>query len=58
MWEGDNPDEVRRVLFGQPGEETLSFALTPRAPNGCGAEYGQVSTDYVEATVHDRLPVE
>ena len=57
-WHSEDAALIDQLFFGQPGEETLNFALTPRAPNGCGAEYGQVSTDYIEATVHYRLPVE
>ena len=57
-WKSSDPDEIRRFFFGLPGQETLNFALTPLAPNGCGPEFGQVSTDYVEATVHYRLPAE
>ena len=45
-WESTDPDELRRLFFGMPGEETLNVALTPTAPNGCGSEYGQVTTEW------------
>jgi hypothetical protein len=54
----DDPDVLQRLLSGLLGEQTLNFALTPTAPNGCGTEYGRVSTDYVEVTVGYRLPAE
>ena len=57
-WSTTDPDEIRRLFFGLPGEETLNFAVTPTAPNGCGPEYGQVTTEYVEVTVGYRLPAE
>ena len=57
-WSTTDPDEIRQLFFGLPGEETLNFAATPTAPNGCGPEYGQVTTDYVEVTVGYRLPAE
>jgi hypothetical protein len=57
-WSTDDPETLDRLLFGLPGTETLNFAVTPTAPNGCGPEYGQVTTDYVEVTVGYRLPAE
>ena len=57
-WSTTDPDEVRRLFFGLPGEETLNFAVTPTAPNGCGTEYGAIATEYVEVTVSYRLPAE
>ena len=57
-WQTTDPDELRRLFFGKTGEETLSFAVTPTAPNGCGSEYGQITTNYVEVTVSYRLLAE
>jgi len=46
-------DEVLEQLFvGYP--PSLHFALTPVAPNGAGL--AEISTDYLEAAVHYRLP--
>ena len=57
-WATTDPDEVKHLFFGLAVEETLNFAVTPAAANGCGSEYGQISTEYVEMTVGYRLPAE
>jgi len=58
MWSTYDPGELESLFHGKPGQETLNFAVTPSEPNGCGPDYGSISTQYVEATVIYRLPAE
>jgi hypothetical protein len=57
-WSTVDPYEIQQLFSGISGQETLNFAVTPSAPNGCGTEYGSIATDYVEVIVRYRLPAE
>ena len=57
-WSTTDAGMIHGVFFGPPGHEAMKFAVTPTSPNGCGPEYGMVTTDYVEVTVGYRLLAE
>jgi hypothetical protein len=57
-WSTDDADVIQRLFYGAPGEEVLIFGATPTADNGCGEDYGTLSTEYVEVVVRYRLPAE
>ena len=57
-WSTSDPEESANLFFGQPGQKSLHFGATPHHTNGCGPLYGSISSDYIEATVHYRLPAE
>jgi len=52
-WTTRDPEAMRRTVFGE--EEALHLVVAPLAPNGTGADAGQVAVDYLEATVEYRL---
>ncbi|MGB0592516.1 MAG: Kelch repeat-containing protein [Myxococcota bacterium] len=57
-WSASDPEESASLFFGQPGQKSLHFGVTPQHPNGCGPNYGRIESDYVAVTVHYRLPAE
>jgi hypothetical protein len=53
-WAGAAAGDIARLFFGP--QQTIYFALAPKAVNGKADAYGLVASDFVEVTVRYRLP--